>query len=160
MYTDATDHWVDPQNGEEYNDVHTAIWPWRQAMYNDLRARMDWCVKSYDEANHHPVAVLNGDDSNTILKKEVRAGEVLSFDASGSTDPDGDKLRYYWWIYPEAGRKPYGKEVEINNPYQSKIDLKIPEDAEGKELHLILEVWDQSPIVPLVDYRRVVLTVQ
>ena len=160
MYTDAIDHWIDTLTGAEYHDVHTAIWPWRQAIYNDIRARMDWCVKSYDEANHHPVVVLNGDDGNAILRKTVRTGESLNFDASGSSDPDGDPLRYYWWIYPEAGRNPYGKELEIENPKGSKIGLKIPEDAKGKELHLILEVWDQSPIVPLVDYRRVVLTVQ
>ena len=29
----------------------------------------------------------------------------------------------------------------------------------GKELHLILEVWDKSGIVPLVDCRRAVIAV-
>ena len=44
-------------------------------------------------------------------------------------------------------------------PDQAKIDLEIPKAAKGKELHLILEVWDKSDIVPLVDYRRVVMMV-
>ena len=120
---------------------------------------MDWCVKPYDEANHHPVAVINGDESNAIVNKSVKVSEELRFDASGSSDPDNDKLSYRWWIYPEAGRKPYGKEFEIKNSDLSKIAFTIPEDASGKELHLILEVWDESNIVPLVDYRRVVLTI-
>ena len=160
VHTEAIDHWVDPVSGKEYEDVHTAIWPWRQAMYNDIQARMDWCVKPYEEANHHPIAVLNGDDSDEIIMKNVTVGEQLTFDASGSSDPDGDGLKYLWWIYPEAGKIPYGKEFAIGEPNQSNIALTIPADAQGKELHLILEVWDDSEIVPLVDYRRVVMTVK
>jgi hypothetical protein len=160
VYTDAIDHWVEQETGIEYNDVHTAIWPWRQAMYNDIRARMDWCIKAFDEANHHPIAILNGDASNNIIKKNVKVGDKLSFDASESSDPDNDMLKYFWWIYPEAGQKPYQEELEITNNTETKIDFVIPENAKGKELHLILEVWDKSPIVPLVDYRRVVLFVE
>ncbi|MFC1765324.1 hypothetical protein ACFL6U_25040 [Planctomycetota bacterium] len=36
---------------------------------------------------------------------------------------------------------------------------KCPKNAAGRELHLILEVWDDSDIVPLVDYRRTVISV-
>jgi hypothetical protein len=160
VYTDAVDHWVDTETGAAYNDVNTAIWPWRQAMWNDLKARMDWCVKAYDEANHYPVAVLNSDNSNEIIMKSVKVGDKLSFDASESTDPDNDELRYLWWFYPEAGEKPFKEEFEITNNTEAKIEVLIPENAKGKELHLILEVWDKSPIVPLVDYRRVVLNVE
>ena len=84
----------------------------------------------------------------------------MSFDASGSTDPDQDELRFLWWIYPEAGRRAYGKELPISNANSEKIKFSIPADAAGKELHLILEVWDQSEIVPLADYRRVVIYVE
>jgi hypothetical protein len=64
-----------------------------------------------------------------------------------------------WWNYPEAGRKSYGRSLTIENATASEISLAIPADAAGRELHLILEVWDESPIVPLVDYRRAVITV-
>lgn len=160
VYTDAIDNWTDPENGKEYKDKYAAIWHFRQAMWNDFRARMDWCVQPYEEANHNPVAVLNGDATDAIIFKEVSPGEKMSFDASGSTDPDKDKLEYKWWIYSEAGRNPYSKSIQITNPKNAEITFKIPKDAQGKELHLILEVWDTSEIVPLVDYRRVVMNVK
>jgi len=68
-------------------------------------------------------------------------------------------VRYSWWIYPEAGRKPYGRSLEIKNSTAAEVSFPVPADAAGKELHLILEVWDQSAIVPLVDYRRAVIAV-
>lgn len=158
--SDILDKWKDPRDGKVYENVYTGVWRWRTAMWNDFKARADWCVKPYDEANHHPIATLNGDNSNAIILKNAKTGEQMTFDASGSTDPDGDRLRYSWWIYPEAGRKPYGKDLAIENADRSKIALTIPKDAAGKELHLILEVWDDSDIVPLVDYRRVVISVK
>ncbi len=161
--TDAegvSDRWVDPESGIEYDSVYAGVWRWRRAMWNNFQARMDWCVKPFAEANHHPVAVLDGDASDAIVRRRASVGNRLPFDASGSTDPDGDSLRYRWWVYPEAGTRPYGKGLPINGADQAQIELQVPADAAGKQLHLILEVWDESPIAPLVDYRRVVIDVE
>ena len=160
VYTDAEGKWRDPKSGIVYEDVHAPVWPWREAMWNDFQARMDWCIKSFNEANHHPKAVINNDSTNQVIFITTKPGESLKFDASESSDPDKDGLRFYWWIYNEAGRNPYGKEISINNNTGDKIKFTVPKDANGKELHLILEVWDQSEIVPLVDYRRVVIYVK
>ena len=161
-YTDVMgvkDRWTDPQDGKVYEDQYAPIWPWRVAMWNDFKARMDWCVKPYEEANHHPRAVLNGDAGDDIIRLSARPGDVIKLNASGSNDPDKDKLSYSWWVYPDAGERPYGKELPVENSSLKKAKLTIPIDAAGKELHIILEVWDQSKIVPLVDYRRMVITV-
>ncbi len=159
-YADAgNDTWTDPDGGQFEQDKCAAVFRWRQAMWNDFQARMDWCVKPVAEANHRPVAALDGDVTDGIVRKMAAVGDTVAFDASASTDPDKDTLNYRWWIYPEAGRKPYGRKLEINNADQARIDFVVPEDAADKELHLILEVRDGSDIVPLVDYRRVVIDV-
>ncbi len=159
-YTGVEELWVDPQDGKVYEDVYAAIWPWRVAMWNDFKARMDWCVEPYENANHHPVAVLNGDKGDGIIRLNAKTGDAIELDASGSGDPDNDPLRYSWWVYPEAGRTPYGRELPIENADSESITLTIPSNAKGKEIHIILEVWDENDIVPLADYRRVVVTVE
>ena len=117
-------------------------------------------MKPPEEANHHPRAALNGDTGDGILMIATRVGERLSFDATGSTDPDGDGLRYVWRHYQEAGKRPMERALEIEGATEGEISLIIPKDAAGRELHLILEVWDENGIVPLVDYRRVVIEVE
>lgn len=157
--TDISDKWTDPLDGKAYEDAYTPVWRWRQAMWNDLKARMDWCALPYGKANHHPIAVLNGDTTRQILKTKANYGETIQLDANGSSDPDGDSLSYHWYIYPEAGKKPYSKNVKINNSKESKASFKIPQDAGAKELHVVLEVHDNNPIAPLIAYRRLVVIV-
>lgn len=159
LHTEVSDCWTDPEDGKVYDGPSVPVWRWRKAMWNDFKARMDWCVQPYAKANHPPHAVLNGDATHAILKRSAKPGEELKFTTAGSSDPDGDALRYVWWNYSEAGRKPCGRSLEINNSTAPGISLTIPADAAGKELHLILEVWDDSPIAPLVDYRRMVISV-
>ena len=160
VYSEAADHWTDPQDGKVYDGDSAPVWRWRAAMWNDFKARMDWCVQPYAKANHSPRAVLNGDESDAILQVSAEPGRTVEFTAAGSTDPDHDALRFVWWNYPEAGQRPYGKALPIKDATSNQIAFTVPEDAAGKEVHLILEVWDQSEIVPLVDYRRVVIEVE
>lgn len=163
MYTEDQqlfDTWVNPDDSTVYHDIYTPVWRWRQAMWNDFRARMDWCTKPYEEANHHPIVVLNGDQSNQTLKLKSKPGKIIKLDASASTDPDQDELSFNWWFYKEAGAKPYLKQIELKYINPSKVQFKIPEDASGKELHLILELSDKHPEVSLVSYKRVVILVE
>ncbi len=158
-HSNVSERWINPRDGKVYDNVYTGSWRWRQAMWNDFRARMDWCVEPYENANHHPIAALNGDLSDRILRFSAKPGLTMMFDAAASNDPDEDALRYSWWVYSEAGPRPYGKPVAIENATEPEVEFRVPSDAGGKELHLILEVWDESSIVPLVDYRRAVISV-
>jgi hypothetical protein len=67
-------------------------------LQNDFRARLDWCVNPPEAANHPPVLPLR-----RPKLVDVRPGEELILDASGTSDPDGDSLSYDWWIYREPG---------------------------------------------------------
>lgn len=152
------DRWTDT-DGNTYENEFTSVFRWRQDMWNDFQARADWCVQPYEKANHHPHAFLNNDSTDRIVKIVKNYGEEIDLDASGSFDPDGDELEYRWWVYSEAGRKSFGKPVEIRNAFKQQASLKIPDDARARELHIILEVRDKNSIVPLVDYRRMVVVV-
>jgi hypothetical protein len=64
---------------------------------------MDWCVKPYEDANHHPVAIVNGSRGTEIIQIRAKPGKVIKLDAGKSYDPDGRKLIPEWLYYREAG---------------------------------------------------------
>ncbi|THH34598.1 DUF1593 domain-containing protein [Neolewinella litorea] len=142
-------------NTEEGGD---AIKRWREGFDNDFAARMDWSITpNYDAANHHPVAVLNGDRTRQVLYAKVKPGTTLRPSALGSTDPDGDALSYRWSVYGEPTT--YAGELTLRNADTPAAELLIPDDAAGTTIHLILEVRDGgSP--NLIAYRRLVVEVE
>lgn len=153
-YTDAQDeHW----SGEHDASVMRkwTVARYREAYQNDFAARMRWCRLSYDEANHNPVAAIGKDTSRDILKMKAKQGQKLEVDASESYDPDGDKIRYNWWIYNEISAAGAG----LENSDQAVVRVQIPESSAGKEIHLILEVTDDGT-PQLTSYRRVVLQIR
>ena len=135
-------------------DLLYTIHRWRKAYQNDFEARMDWCVCGPKEANHAPTVVCNGDTSRQVLQQKVKPGDTVRLSATGSTDPDGDRLRYRWWIYNEVGTCP--GEVSIAGADTTDATISVPPQAAG-EIHVILEVTDEGT-PPLTAYRRVILT--
>jgi hypothetical protein len=129
-------------------------WRWIDVIQNDFAARADWCVKSYDQANHPPVVKLAHP-----LDMTVRPGQKVSLSAKGTTDPDGDALSFQWWHYREAGGNPYPGNINIENAGRMDASLVVPADAgPGQAIHVICEVSDDgSPRV--TRYARVVMTV-
>ena len=156
-YREVSDYWIDEENGDTLCNDYVPAWRWREAMYNDFICRMDWCVEPYENANHHPKAVFNGDDGDDIISLNVMPGDTVSLDASQSYDPDGDLLQFKWWQYAEAGTYP-GK-VLIPNHEKESTCIVIPTSSAGKQIHVILEIKDKNKIAHLFDYRRVVINV-
>jgi hypothetical protein len=149
------------------------IWRWREAFQHDFAARMDWTIKSFAEANHNPIVVVNGQSGTAPIFVEATVGQPTVLDATSSHDPDGQPLRYSWLLYSEAGAAGGQGRAAVNiaDAESSKVtvtptatcrpmwlqmpDAKCP--AEGVA-HIIVSVTDDgSP--SLTSYRRIVLHV-
>jgi hypothetical protein len=129
---------------------------WAVHLQNDFRARLDWCVKPFDQANHPPQVVVNGLEDKEFLRLQAHAGSELKLDASASRDPDGDRLSYEWCVYPEPGT--YRGPVTILGTNAAVSTVQIPADASGQTIHVVLTVTDNGQ-PPLTRYRRAVITV-
>ena len=65
---------------------------------------MKWSVASkYEDANHNPVTVLNGDRTKGVVRIAAKRGDKVALSAEGSSDPDGDSIACEWSVYREAG---------------------------------------------------------
>ncbi len=129
---------------------------WAVDLQNDFRARLDWCVKPPQEANHAPRAILNGTYGKEILYITAQPGQEASLDAGLSRDLDGDSLSYEWFVYREAGT--YEGEVTLTNASSSVALLHVPNNATGKTIHVVLAVRDNGT-PPLAAYRRAIVRV-
>jgi hypothetical protein len=149
IWTNAND-WVHV-DGINYIDSYATIWRWREHYQNDFEARMDWCIASYEEANHPPIARLT---HNNAL--EVKAGETVILDASPSTDPDEDPLQFEWFHYREAGT--YHALMNPANSKNSAIRITTPEVDKPETVHFIVMVTDNG-IPVLTRYQRVIINI-
>jgi len=139
---------VTDRNLKDDGNANKMYWRWIPAVQNDFAARMDWCVKEFKDANHPPVAKVQGN-----LRRDVKASETVDLVAT-ATDPDGNKLTCKWWQYVEAGT---AAAVTIANRYSlDKASFVVPNEP-GKQIHIILEVTDNGT-PPLVRYQRVICT--
>ena len=86
---------------------------------------------------------------------EVKPGERLTLDATGSTDPDGDDLTLLWEFYSEPGTYTGSLRVETNAP--GTITFEAPKT--NAVIHWILHATDNGK-PPLTRYQRVVVSVQ
>ncbi|MDR2914867.1 MAG: DUF1593 domain-containing protein [Tannerella sp.] len=135
------------------------IWRWREAFQNDFAARMDWTIKSYEEANHPPIPEL---DHTSVMTAKV--GDRIRLSAKGSSDPDNDELSYQWFYYPEAGTFTIssgktGNPIEIINADKQEAHFTIPNSQRLGTIHIILAVTDNGTPA-LTRYKRVIIDVK
>ncbi|MCX6626865.1 MAG: DUF1593 domain-containing protein [Candidatus Solibacter sp.] len=157
-------------DGREYVSDQATIWRWREAFQNDFAARMGWTVADFAHANHNPVVVVNGDDGKAPIVIDVKVGQSITLDASHSRDPDGQKLHFSWFHYPEAGS--VGNrlaDLKMENADHAVARVTATAVCRPQWLprgpcagpgvaHVILAVTDEgSP--RLTSYRRLILTV-
>ena len=137
---------------QTFISAKASLWRWRNDFQNDFAARMDWCVKSYEEANHPPIPILSHPD---IL--EIKSGQSFQLEALKSYDPDGDNISFLWFPYLEAGT--YTGDYSLGQPENAhRIYGKAPEVETEASIHIILKVTDKgSPA--LSRYKRIILNI-
>lgn len=135
-----------------FNNDKVTLWRWRDDFQNDFAARMDWCLRPYEEANHPPVPVLSHPEQIT-----VKSGERFTLDAFDTTDPDGDSFSFLWFNYPEAGT--YKKLIKVNGAENVHMAyFTAPEVDKQETAHFILKVTDRGE-PQLSRYKRVIVMI-
>jgi hypothetical protein len=143
-------------DGRKEASNQATIWRFRKAFQHDFAARMDWNVaETYKVANHNPIIMLNGNEGKALAFGKVEAGKTVRLSAKGTFDPDGDQVKYKWWIYREAAG--FNGQLEFFNPYADEQSFEMPKLNEGQSLHIILEVQDSGE-PSLYSYRRIILS--
>jgi len=149
--TFAWTNWQEPLKGIS-NAYEHRFYP---DEFNDFAARMQWAAEG--QGNRNPVVRIGGREGLRPIEVTARPGERLRFDASASSDPDGDLLRFDWWFqtFPGDDRLP-----ELADPSAPVAVFTVPAEAEsGRQYHLVCEVHDEGPF-GLTAYRRMVVTVR
>jgi hypothetical protein len=155
IYTNSRDT-VSAADGRSYTSNTATVWRWRRAFQHDFAARMDWCIQPRAKSNHNPVAVVNGTGGPAPVELEARPGETVHISAEGSTDPDGNRLRWRWFQYPEAGTS--NAILNLQGAGSPGVEFTVPAGAKPGTVHLILELED-SGAPPLYAYRRVIVSI-
>jgi hypothetical protein len=152
-YKDKNYYWAnqeDTWHGSTNRD--NTLKRWAAHLQNDFRARLDWCVKDFQGANHPPTPRLKGP-----LRRTVASGERVRLDAGSSTDVDGDNLAYAWIFYPEVGSY-RGALPQLAEPRSPQTSFVAPKADTAGTIHLLVAITDNGA-PPLTRYRRVIVTI-
>jgi hypothetical protein len=140
---------VDTWQGTTHRDQ--TLRRWAVHLQNDFKARLDWCVKPVSEANHPPVAAIDGP-----LRRTVKPGTRVTLSSKGSRDPDGGPLSFAWIFYPEPSD--FKGDLAIDSADQPTASFVSPDVKMPQSIHILLTVTDHGA-PPLSRYQRLIVTI-
>ncbi len=85
------------------------------------------------------------------------SGTAVTLDARPTTDPDRDRLKAHWFLYPEAGS--FEGELELDREGGLELSIDVPSVNKAVSAHVILQVTDDGD-PPLTRYRRIILEIK
>jgi hypothetical protein len=157
----------DVMTGAPLGSSAATVSRWHRAYQRDFAARMDWSISpAFSDANHRPLAILNGKDGRDPIVIETCAENPVMLSAAGSSDPDGGTLTYTWFQYREASGGVNPREIRINARGDA-VDVRVPvTDRPAPNVaipnevsfHVILQVTDDGD-PELTSYRRAIIRV-
>ena len=145
-WANAEDEWGGTKHREN------TLKRWAVDLQNDFRARLDWCVKDYAHANHPPMVRVMGGS-----QRRAHSGERVELNVEGSRDPDGQKLKFNWIFYREAGTY-QGPWPAMEGADEAVASFVAPKVAEPQTIHAIVIATDDGQ-PPLTRYQRVAVSV-
>lgn len=166
-WNEAADTLTDAWGSRLASGREVALLRWRDDFQRDFAARMDWCVKSFSEANHKPVPVVKLYTSPTpraedtperreITTFTVKSGQHFCLDATGSSDPDGDNLSYHWHHYNQATGMAF---IPVDdNPTLKAVRYTAPQVSHKQFMHIILRITDKGT-PRLTAYARIIIKI-
>jgi len=125
------------------------------ALWNLLATRLDWARSG--TGNRGPHIVVDGDADWRPLRRRVSAGKTLTLDADATYDEEKDDLTFRWEVLPLPGARSEG--VVLSSVGKSRVEVRIPTDAGGATVHILLTVTDDGAGHHLSSWRRVVVDV-
>lgn len=109
---------------------------WSNQYQNDFAARMDWCTKPFSGANHAPKINVNGSTGHGYLNTSNG-----TLNASGTTDPDGNKLTFNW--------------TKVNGSGSMTVSGSV---AKVKGSATVLLAVKDNGTPPLMTWKRIIVT--
>jgi len=174
-------HFADSQdtvlgkNGRYYTSNKATIWRWRKDYQRDFAIRMQWTIKSFEDAVHEPI--INSNGTISVLPYEINStvGSKITLDLSKSYDLNMRSLEYEWIHYREVTATQvnllevpeieirklngHGSIVEFDTPPYEDACLDIFKSPAGlcKQYHIIARVTNDAGAT---SYRRFVIKTQ